>query len=156
MNSAISVTMRVRHTVNDLWLKSVKTIDARSWMTSFLKCWYFWKEDDKYVHLLEKNKCFYCLFFPANPISALCFSPSRGGISTWPSSETAPITWTSTKTRRSPKSPKEPFSWTPAWVWFRYVDTLLTSLVTCNPQCQTGCPVWCCGSPGCGLVPCGN
>lgn len=38
--------------------------------------------------------------------------------------------------RRSPKSPKEPFSWTPAWVWFRYVDTLLTSLVTCNPQCR--------------------
>ena len=63
-----------------------------------------------------------CLFFPANPISALCFSPSRGGISTWPSSGTALITWTSTKMRRSPKSPKEPFSWTPAWVWFRYVD----------------------------------
>lgn len=22
--------------------------------------------------------------------------------------------------RRSPKNPKEPFSWTPVWVWFRY------------------------------------
>lgn len=91
-------------------------------------------------------------------VPALCFSPSKGGISTWPSLGTAPIIWTSTKTRKSPKSPKEPFSWTPAWVWFRYV------LVLCScrprlpeiPQCQTGCPAWCCGSPGCGLVPCGN
>lgn len=61
------------------------------------------------------------------PFSALCFSPSRGGISTWPSSGTAPIIWTSTKTRKSPKSPKEPFSWTPAWVWFRYVLILWRS-----------------------------
>lgn len=59
------------------------------------------------------------------------------------------IIWISTKMRRSPKSPKEPFSWIRVWVWFRYADTPVISVSKAVivelrwPRyllCQTGYP----------------
>lgn len=66
--------------------------------------------------ILDKH----CILFIWTFISYFRFSHSRGGISISPSSGTALIIWTSTRMRRSPKSPKGPFSWTPVWAWFRY------------------------------------
>lgn len=88
MNSAISVTMRVR------------------------------------LFIPQEMLCLCtCLFFMSHLYSS-CFpcSHSKEGISTWHSWAMGRIISTSTRMRRSTKSPKEPSSWTPVWEWCRCAD----------------------------------
>lgn len=69
----------------------------------------------------KTSSCIYPNDQNLTAVSTFCFSHSRGGTSISHSLGMALTIWTSIRMRRSPKSPKEPFSWTPVWVWFRYI-----------------------------------